>query len=857
MDNIRIGTVLGQRHNEVWAGRTLAQNFTLLPYVPEQNVVVSAVDILLFDVASAEQYRHWLDLFRRHLAPDSPPVILLHADNELPEWVAEYFDGVLSTDSPVPEITNRLREWGALHYSAKVWTQIASGQAGRPAYSTTPVYSTTAEPSAGAPPVRLPEAIPPELFAQLNQLANQGMFVCDNDGVICFVNAALCQLTDYPATALLGQSIELLLPRVAHGGRFAEFRSHVRQWKGWEGELVGLGRSGEHLQVWLQLQSAGESPAGENGRLLYIGVLTDLANSRKLEACILQLSRTDSLTDLNRILFEEKLTLDMASAQSQGRQLALLHIELPDFRTLTEQFGNSCCHQVLAQQLERIGRIVGQHGFCSRMTENHYGVIVTSPRLAKCATQLATRLVDELARPVVLENMEILCPGVVGYSHFPAHAKSADELLRNADLAAKWCLENPSVRLRGYSPDLRDLLERDMSVLRALKVALENRSFFLLYQPQIDLQTGEVLGVEALVRWRRGDGQIIEPKDFIELAEDNGLIIALTHQILEMACAQLKIWLEAGLHLKMSVNISAVHFQYANLVEDIRTCLRHSDVPPGFLELEVTEHCLIKDLDSAITTLRLLKQLGITIALDDFGTGYSSLGYMKRFPIDRLKIDQSFIRDLSRENVDAVIVRAIIALGHAMGYRVIAEGVETAEQLDYLRLMRCNEVQGYLFSYPVTADDIPAVLQQIKSTFKPLSRPQTGERYLLLVDDELSILNALRRNLHGEGYHLLLATNAEEAWHHLAHHPVGAVICDNRMPDTNGLVLLKQMKERYPLVVRIMLSGYTDLLSLSEAINSGEIMRFIAKPWDEQELKLAIHDAFMRHDHEAHAYEKL
>ncbi len=851
MDNFRIGTVLSRRQSKEWVGSALALEFALTPCSPDQAESVSATDILLFDMDAAEQYRHWLDLYRRHLAPDSPPLILLHPDQPIPAWASEYFDGVLSTSMPVMDIVSRLREWGALHYSAKIWTQIATGQAGRPAMTPPP------EPPVSPATLPLPDMLHPQLFSQLSQMANQGMFVCDNDGMICFVNAALCQLTGYTAPALIGQSVQVLLPRLAHGGRFAEFRSHVRQWKGWEGELVGLGKDGEHLQVWLQVQVAAECQEGGTVRTFYTGVFTDLASSRKLESCILQLSRTDSLSDLNRILFEEKLTLDIAAAQAQGRTLALLHIELPEYRLLTEQFGNNCCHQVLARQMERISRVVGQHGFCSRISESHYGVIVTSTRLAKSAGLLAARLVSELAQPVMLESMDILCPGVVGYSLFPEQAKSADELLRNADLAAKWCQDNPTVRLRGYTPDLRDYLEHDLTVLMALKQALESRDFFLLYQPQIDLQTGEMLGVEALVRWRRVDGSIAEPKDFITLAEENGLIIALTHQILELACNQLKLWLADGLKLKMSVNISAVHFQYANLVEDIRACLQHSDIPPGYLELEVTEHCLIKDLDSAITTLTNLKALGITIALDDFGTGYSSLGYMKRFPIDRLKIDQSFIRDLSRENVDAVIVRAIIALGHAMGYRVIAEGVETPEQLEYLRLMRCNEVQGFLFSYPVLAEEIPATLQRLRTVNQPINRPAGTTRYLLLIDDEQPILNALRRNLHGEGYQILLATTAEEAWHQLAHNPVGVVVCDNRMPGTSGLTLLRQMKERYPLVVRIMLSGYADLLSLSEAINSGEIMRFLAKPWDDQELKLAIHDAFVRHEQETRAYDKL
>ncbi len=421
--------------------------------------------------------------------------------------------------------------------------------------------------------------------------------------------------------------------------------------------------------------------------------------------------------------------------------------------------------------------------------------------------------------------------------------------MRNADLAAKWCKENPPEQICRYTPALLSFLEHDSTLLNDLKRGIEENAFFLVYQPQIALRTGETVGLEALVRWQRTPELVVEPKVFIPLAESSGLIISLTHQILKLACAQLQTWLAQGEMLKISVNISAIHFQHANLVDDIRRVLEQYQVPAGYLELELTETCLIKDINSATQTLHELKQLGVSIAIDDFGTGYSSLGYMKQFPIDSLKIDQSFVHDIVRDNADAVIVRSIIALGHAMGYRVIAEGVETQEQLEYLTLMKCDEVQGYLLAHPLPVDEVLARLDHLKNAALPVAK-HAEPRYLLLVDDEKPILNALKRTLHGAGYQLLLASDAEQAWHYLAHHAVGVMVCDNRMPGVSGLTLLREVKQRYPQVSRIMLSGYADLVSLSDAINAGEIMRFIAKPWDEQELKLAIHDAFSRYEHE-------
>ncbi|MBP8127532.1 MAG: EAL domain-containing protein, partial [Aeromonadaceae bacterium] len=266
------------------------------------------------------------------------------------------------------------------------------------------------------------------------------------------------------------------------------------------------------------------------------------------------------------------------------------------------------------------------------------------------------------------------------------------------------------------------------------------------------------------------------------------------------------------------------------------------------LELEVTEGCIMADVNQAISTLNRLKQLGVTLSVDDFGTGYSSLSYLKLFPLDKLKIDQSFIFDLLNSNSDAVIVRAIIALGHAMGLIVIAEGVETQEQYAYLHMLHCDEVQGFLRGRPVEADSLPALVAQIAEQQHSHTDCEHPAKTLLLVDDEPSILSALRRTLRTSGYQILTADTAEAALDCMAHYQVGVIVSDNRMPGVTGLELLRQVKMRNPHTVRVMLSGYADLDALSLAVNAGEIFRFISKPWEEGELKVAINDAFDKYD---------
>ena len=676
------------------------------------------------------------------------------------------------------------------------------------------------------------------------------MFICDVQGLLRWVNPAFCALCGYTPQELIGRPSCLLLPLFMQGDSYEEFRLRIRQWRGWEGELNGRNKAGESFPFWLTLQylpgSEQEDPDALSG--FYTGIVTDLRTSRQLEECVLHLSRTGSLSELNRVLVEERLTQDIRQAERSGQIVAVLHVDLRRFRSLNEKFGYAVGDWLLMSQLQRLQALVGDRGLASRLAANHYAVIL--PRLddLNLALELAQQIVDQLSLPLQYENKEIICPPVVGISDFPEQGRTALELMSNADTAVDWCRTHNNILIQRFSPELALWLRQQTDLLQALRHALAHDELFLEYQPQLSMRTGKVTGVEALIRWRTPE-RIIPPKEFIPLAEEGGLIVAISDWVLKTACQQAATWLSLGLELNMAVNLSAVHFQHGLLVEQVAECLASTGLPAERLDLEVTEGCIMADVNQAVATLKRLKQLGVMLSVDDFGTGYSSLSYLKLFPIDKLKIDQSFIADLLSSNDDAVIVRAIIALGHAMGLSVIAEGVETQEQYAYLRLLHCDEVQGFLRGRPTPASQLPALVAQISST-QDQSTVQEGasSRTLLLVDDEPSILSALRRTLRSSGYQIMTAATAEAALDCMAHYQVGVIVSDNRMPGVTGLELLRQIKARYPQTVRVMLSGYADLEALSLAVNAGEIFRFISKPWEEGELKVAINDAFDKYD---------
>lgn len=392
-------------------------------------------------------------------------------------------------------------------------------------------------------------------------------------------------------------------------------------------------------------------------------------------------------------------------------------------------------------------------------------------------------------------------------------------------------------------------LER-LNLEAALRHALGRDELRLYYQPQVDVETGQIVGVESLVRWQHPQIGLVSPAKFIPLAEETGLIIPIGEWVLRTACTQAKAWKEAGLpSVRMAVNLSTRQFMQPGLADLIAGILQETGLEPDHLELEITESLLMEDVDKAVNILHILKGQGVCLAIDDFGTGYSSLNYLKRFPIDRLKIDKSFVQDITSSPDDAAITLAVIAMARSLKLEVIAEGVETEAQLAFLRARHCHEAQGYYFSPPLPAEKLTELLgKKWDAQFMPMEQTGSCSRTMLLVDDEATITTALSRLLRRDGYRILTANSARQGLELLARHQVGVVIADQLMPEMNGTEFLRRVRELYPDTVRIMLSGHGSLETLVEAINQGAIYKFLSKPVVADLLRTTLREAFALHD---------
>jgi EAL domain-containing protein (putative c-di-GMP-specific phosphodiesterase class I)/FixJ family two-component response regulator len=434
----------------------------------------------------------------------------------------------------------------------------------------------------------------------------------------------------------------------------------------------------------------------------------------------------------------------------------------------------------------------------------------------------------------------------VGVALYPRDGHDAGSILKHADAAMYEAKRRGRNGVQFFDPAMNANAARQLEMERELHQALQNNELELHYQPLMRFSPdGRIGGFEALLRWHHPRRGLVMPLDFIPLAEETGLIVPIGEWVVQEACRQCKRWTEAfDPNLQISINLSVRQFTGDGMVRTIAEALSASNLPAHNVKIEITESLLMHDFQHSVKMLRQLKTMGVTLSMDDFGTGYSSLAYLKRFPIDEIKIDKSFVRDIAQDTESAALCASIMAMANALHLDVVAEGVETEAQMGFLQQRGCRAMQGYLFGKPVAADAAEAMLRDGAGRNAPATPSAAPVRKLLLLDDEANILSALKRLFRRDGYEVHATTDPAEAFRILAEHRIGVVISDQRMPIMSGAEFLRQVKRLHPDTIRIVLSGYTDLQSVMEAINEGAIYRFMTKPWEDDALRTAIREAF-------------
>jgi diguanylate cyclase (GGDEF)-like protein/PAS domain S-box-containing protein len=560
------------------------------------------------------------------------------------------------------------------------------------------------------------------------------------------------------------------------------------------------------------------------------------------------LAQFDALTGLpNRHLFQDRLAQTLGQAKRSGRAMAVLFIDLDRFKLVNDAQGRDAGDRLLKEAALRLSQSVRGGDTVGRLGGDEFGVVLANLGKPGDASLVAQKIIDELARPVELDGHETYITASIGISVYPADAVEPEALLANADAAMYRAKEQGR---NHYEYFIREMNERALRWVRMqteTRRALERGEFQVHYQPKVELATGRICGFEALLRWQHPEKGLVPPAEFIPVLEETGLIVPTGEWVMRTACAQIKAWREAGLPSSpIAVNLSARQFQQKDLEASICRVLRESAVAPPLLQFELTESLLMADPEGAARTLLGLKELGVRLSVDDFGTGYSSLAYLKRFAVNELKIDRVFIRDIVADPDDAAITLAIINLAHTLDLEVVAEGVETEAQVNFLRSHGCDQMQGFYFAAPRTAADCTQALRQDQRLSPPSAKDRDSAPSVLLVGGNEHELVVISRALGPAGYRMLAANSAESAFDALSKHGFDIVICDQRLPTMSGADFLAAVRKLHPNVARVLISAKLDTGALAEAVNAARIHKFISKDWDAKRLRSEVRSAYRR-----------
>ncbi|WPB58551.1 EAL domain-containing protein [Xylophilus sp. GOD-11R] len=556
------------------------------------------------------------------------------------------------------------------------------------------------------------------LAARVFECSPEAVFVADAQHRIVTANPACCRMARYPLERLAGSSATDLFEDHDAGRLFTDIRSAWESAGMWEGEVWHRRGDGSVCPVklaWVVLRD------GHGSVSQTIGFFRDLSGQREAQRRIEELAFSDALTGLpNRLLLARRVDRQLSPSKREKLPFAVLFLDLDRFKNINDSMGHQFGDRVLVKVAERVKACLRPSDTLCRMGGDEF-VVHLHDADALSAEGVAQRVLQSLALPFLLEDMRFSVSASIGISLYPQDGNSLDDLVRHADTAMFRVKERGRGSYRFYAPEMNVDLRARMSLEHAMREALARRRFVLHYQPQLHLRSGAMVGVEALIRWVDEERGNVVPSAFIPLAEESGFIVQIGAWVLEEAVRQAAVWQQAGTAVVVSINVSPLQFRQADFVDRVASAIRVAGVSPELIELELTESILVQEADEALQRLHELVKVGVRLAIDDFGTGYSSLAYLKKFPIHRVKIDQSFVRELPNDSSDHAIVTAMLAMARALRFDTVAEGVETEAQRDCLLDLGCAHFQGFLCAPGLPASDIGQRLRDGES-FRPVAR---------------------------------------------------------------------------------------------------------------------------------------
>ncbi|MCB1738380.1 MAG: PAS domain S-box protein [Gammaproteobacteria bacterium] len=671
---------------------------------------------------------------------------------------------------------------------------------------------------------------------------SEGIMITDASTRILSVNPAFTKITGYSEDEVRWRRPSFLQSSHKQPGFYELMWRQLQDTGRWQGEIWNRRKNGETYPEWLSISTLRDDTGAVRN---YIGVFSDISESHRFEERIEQLINFDPLTQLpNPMLLRARLAQTIDSAKVAGNTVAAILLRIDGFDRMITSLGHESADQVLVHVAERLREVTPKDATLSRFGGDIFALTVELEAKADLAARLAQDMQEQLREGIETREIgRLSITSNVGIAMTPSDTEEGDALLRFAESALHTARDAGPGSLAFYHPAMTEAATRRIQLEQALREALIKDQFELFFQPKISLNVGKMVGVEALIRWRRDDGTLIPPSEFMPIIESSDLVHPVGRWVLRTAAHSVQSWQQSGLgDLRVSVNISGAMISSGILAAEIGAMLSETGLDPALLEIEVLENVLLDDPDLATTQMNEVHGLGVSIALDDFGTGYSSLAYLQRLPFDTIKIDRAFIKDLEHSAASQSVVRATLSMARNMHREVVAEGVETDLQAQQLMRLGCNAVQGYLTGRPMPADDIASMLSQphetqLSALIGSLTKPKA-----LIVEDDPDQRVLLSNQLEAAHWKVIAVATAEDARVLMSAEPIDLLLVDYGLPGMDGIALLDICRIRHPETVRIMISIANEPSIIQQAINRGGVFRYLVKPVSDELLHETLTD---------------